>query len=366
MIKKQEFITETPFDDQFLEEDFLRSIYTSKIIPDITTKEYFNLKKLNLIINILGHLSVKHPDNETIKLQYEHLTDIANNVNIDLYEIDSFDNDLYFIRDMGYIYNSRKKNHNIKIGRIYPISVSVLFLTRQIRYYLFKDIYTDVDLVNSHPSILLAFAKKHNINCECLEKYVTNRDEVMTELKLKSNNLETNDSIKKKILVFLNSPTTPKTRVSFYMSLHSEILKIRDKIWRIFMSNETPMKEYLKTSKYFEEKTIEQQKVSAQSIYCFTEESFLLMSLYVFLKKKADINSTELSFVPIFDGALIRFVNRSVDNELKDFVNQFNSTIYPFTFKIKDFEPDWDIDLNEDIIKKYEKCDFLCYENMKK
>jgi len=55
-------------------------------------------------------------------------------------------------------------------------------LTRQIRYYLFKDFYTDVDLVNAHLTILLDFAMYNNIDCPSLFLLVNNRNDIFNTI----------------------------------------------------------------------------------------------------------------------------------------------------------------------------------------
>ena len=45
---------------------------------------------------------------------------------------------------------------------------------RKIRHTLCKDIYDDLDFVNSHPTILEWYCKQHNIVCDNLSRYVHN------------------------------------------------------------------------------------------------------------------------------------------------------------------------------------------------
>jgi hypothetical protein len=83
----------------------------------------------------------------------------------------------YFERDMLYGYPS-----NEQISRIYPEFSSMTLLTRQIRYYLFKYFYTDVDLVNAHLTILLDFAMYNNIDCPSLFLLVNNRNDIFNTI----------------------------------------------------------------------------------------------------------------------------------------------------------------------------------------
>ena len=47
------------------------------------------------------------------------------------------------------------------------------------RGLLMRDIATDIDMSNAHPTILLYICKKHNIHCSELEYYINNRDECL-------------------------------------------------------------------------------------------------------------------------------------------------------------------------------------------
>ena len=58
-------------------------------------------------------------------------------------------------------------------------------LSRNLRNLLIQEIYDDLDMVNSAPSILLNICKKHNINTPNLEDYVNNRDKYVDNLKNK-------------------------------------------------------------------------------------------------------------------------------------------------------------------------------------
>jgi hypothetical protein len=363
--KKEKFIEDftketllKEYDSELFDGTFFNHTLQNPLVgvADITTKEYYSLKRLNLIITIYEHLSIMN-DDPSIKSQYECLKAIANDYNIKLYE---FDNELFSVRELVYVYNSKKTSPDIKIGRLYPSASSALLLNRQVRYFLFKDVYTDVRLVNSHPTILLDFAQQHDILCPTLQKYVLHRDEVVSDLILLSNNKEDKSSVKKKILIHLNTPikyiTKPDT---FYSRLHLEISEIRNKIWEIHVAQPSMLRTYLMGSENFLKKTDTQKLLTAQSLYCFTQESDLLMSLYEFLKNKSKLHETELSFLPIFDGALVRYLDRSVQDKLKVFVIEYNSQSKLYKFNIEEFKPNWSPNFNEGIIEKYEKIETI-------
>ena len=61
-----------------------------------------------------------------------------------------------------------------QVGRLYNKN-SINTLSREIRYYLLKDEYTNFDIVNAHPTILFEFAKEHSLKLNgSLENYIKN------------------------------------------------------------------------------------------------------------------------------------------------------------------------------------------------
>jgi phage/plasmid-associated DNA primase len=77
------------------------------------------------------------------------------------------------------------KVHNfsqLKYGRIYPSKgLSQSIMRREIRHFLCKDLYWDIDLINAHPVILYNLCQHYDINCCQLEGYVKQRDEVISD-----------------------------------------------------------------------------------------------------------------------------------------------------------------------------------------
>ncbi len=61
-------------------------------------------------------------------------------------------------------------------GRCNPKNMASLFTIRkEIRHTISGDYYTDIDMVNCHPTILYQICKLFDIPCKSLEDYVTNR-----------------------------------------------------------------------------------------------------------------------------------------------------------------------------------------------
>ena len=75
------------------------------------------------------------------------------------------------------------KQRDLKIGRVYATrNLSAINLRKEIRGSLFKNRYVDIDIVNSQPTIFYQISKILKINCPNLERYITNREDVLQEV----------------------------------------------------------------------------------------------------------------------------------------------------------------------------------------
>ena len=60
----------------------------------------------------------------------------------------------------------------LNYGRVYPTKlISQGIIRRQLRHFLCKDLYYDIDIINAHPNILRCVCKKFGITCPYLRKY---------------------------------------------------------------------------------------------------------------------------------------------------------------------------------------------------
>ena len=74
-------------------------------------------------------------------------------------------------------------NIDLKIGRVYAKrNLGAINLRKQIKGSLFKNRYADIDIVNSQPTIFYQISKILKINCPNLERYITNREDVLQEV----------------------------------------------------------------------------------------------------------------------------------------------------------------------------------------
>ena len=69
----------------------------------------------------------------------------------------------------------------LNYGRVYPTKLisQGIIIRRQLRHFLCKDLYFDIDIVNAHPNILRCVCKKFDIPCPYLQKYCRKRDKVL-------------------------------------------------------------------------------------------------------------------------------------------------------------------------------------------
>jgi len=307
--------------------------------------EYYSMLNIIILYNCLSDINLKYPEDKKIKRDYEIVKKIVNFKKYTPFQIEED----YFkvLKYYGY-----PLNYNV--SRIYPVSYcndsSIVFLFRQIKYYLFKDIYKDIDLVNAHSTILYNFATENNINCLRLSLLVHNRDEVFSDI-MKSENKDKN-TVKRKLLVILNLYLLDKEKNTFYREFSHEILNIRETIWNTYVLQDTQIKDYLYHNLEFKSKPLNKQKKSAQTVYCFTKESELVMCLYNTLHKHSKEFNTELSFVPFFDGAYARYKDPVAHSKIIEYIDEVNKLIIPFKFVSKPIEPNWSY-LNESILNNY-------------
>jgi len=251
------------------------------------------------------------------------------------------------------------RSHHCK-GRLYGQRNTMTLISRQCRYYLFRDLYFDVDLKNAHPSMLLFYAQSNNIKAPLLEEYVSNREEFLARITSKSE-MSRNEA-KVQVLRSINVLTDKYLPEELKPLLH-EILPIREHLFNSNLRDKiTELGEYCLTRESFNKRTLDQQKVSLQSHYCTTEESKCLDILReVCLQKglldreaKLSKESRNLSFIPFFDGAYISFNSLKRKVEVESIVADTNDLIAPYVFEVKDIKPEWDY-IDEDDLKYYEK-----------
>ena len=105
---------------------------------------------------------------------------------------------------MSYGLSNKKYSTEYGMGRMYPQGKSIFNFKKSIRNYLIKNICWDIDMINSQPTIALNIAKKYSLKCDSIEKYVNNREWMITDIINKSNNTLNNDEAKEIFITILN------------------------------------------------------------------------------------------------------------------------------------------------------------------
>ena len=143
------------------------------------------------------------------------------------------------LNDLGRKRITYKQKYNCK-NRYYAIGSALTYLKKEIRNSIMPKNIKDIDMVNSHPVVLLNLCQKNELSCNILKDYVENRDMILDSF---GNNRK---SVEEMFLTILNgdfkNSYSDDNRINNYLKLlEKEIIEIQ----KYF---------YAKDKKYFEEK----------------------------------------------------------------------------------------------------------------
>lgn len=305
--------------------------------------------------------------------------------NINYFDIILNTNDISCILTPSDIFLQRtytKKNYNgdKTVGRLYN-GLSINTLPRELRYFLFKDIYIDIDIANAHPSILYEYSIENKLSLNgSLYDYIYNReavvDKIGQELGVEEN--ERTKTVKRYVLMYLN-----KTWDNYYqtpsktlLNLNEDFEAARNHIWSSYkngnLSNfEAPLnmsledkkdKYTLKDGTVDEQKLLNLSKIVLQCFYCQTQESVHLIRLVNYLRDEYLVYSGDnlkftdyypytnkevlagsehtLFIVPFFDGLYISSPCEVFMEELDNLIKEYNDLSNVIVFVRKDIEKD--------------------------
>ena len=140
---------------------------------------------------------------------------------------------------MTLVENELHINKNIK-NRYYAIGSALTYLKKEIRNSIMPKNIRDIDMVNSHPVILLNLCQKNVLSRNILENYVENRDIILDSFG------DNRKSVKEMFLSILNGgfkdAYSDDNRINNYLKLLEKEIK---QIQKYF---------YAKDKRYFEEK----------------------------------------------------------------------------------------------------------------
>jgi hypothetical protein len=245
------------------------------------------------------------------------------------YKIEFINTKLHLKSNSSYGYTKK-----YSYGRLYPIKASISHLSREFRYYLFKGLYNDVDIINAHPSILYNYAVYRDIPMRSLSTLVNNRELFYAKIKTHYGDYSKIDP-KKLALIALNTYKTD-FKSDLLNNLTRDLNEIREKLYEEFYLNDSEFRSAidlrcnLNTSK----KDI---LTKTQSLFCFNRETECVMSFKDFYLNNIHTELREsTSFVPFYDGMYIysdsiSYLNvknmciETVKTDLDDIIDKYNS-----------------------------------------
>ena len=117
-----------------------------------------------------------------------------------------------------YGYSADAKTH----GRQFAIGPSLQGMRRNLRHTITKGLYTDYDIVNAHPTFLMQYCEKHDLDHDALKFYIENRDRCLADLDMPR------DDAKKVPLAIINGGAgrAVAEKPDWLLSLQKEIKSI--------------------------------------------------------------------------------------------------------------------------------------------
>ena len=201
-------------------------------------------------------------------------------------------------------------------NRYYGVGSCLSYLKKEIRNSIMPKNIKDIDMVNSHPVILLNLCQKNNVSCNILKNYVENRNLILDSL---GNNRK---SVKEMFLTILNGGFKEKysndNRINNYLKLlEKEIIEIQ----KYF---------YSKDKRYFE-KRFNYMGKNLSRIVLDIENQILQIMMNYFVSKRVNIFTLE------YDGLKIYSDNKSKHfsiNDLKKIILEKTEINVKLSFKI--------------------------------
>lgn len=229
----------------------------------------------------------------------------------------------YFFSDMGF-------------GRLYAEgSLSLQNFKKEIRHALADDTYTDIDMVNAHPTLIAQYCKKENIECAWLDAYVANRDAWLKRV-MEFHNFSRNDS--KKLILKLcylgnydveESPNQNKLKrlVSLSEELRSiakQISKLNRDVYNLVIDDDTKLNKH----------------ASVLSLIAQRIEHNCLMEAHNFFK----LNGFTVG-VLCFDGLMVEKNKKIISDDILIKCSEFvkKKTGYSINFEIKPMDQGFDV-----------------------
>ena len=226
-----------------------------------------------------------------------------------------------------------KQKYNCK-NRYYGVRNCLSYLEKEIRNSIMPRNIKDIDMVNSHPVILLNLCQKNGIVCNILKNYVDNRDLILASFG------DNRKSVKEMFLTILNGrfkdEYSEDNRINNYLKLlDKESIKIQEYF-------------YSKDKRYFE-RGFNYLGKNLSTIILDVENQILQIMINYFVLKRVNIFTLE------YDGLKIYSDNKSRHfsiNELENIILEKTGINMKLLFKnIVDSFPEFGIRVSTDNIK---------------
>lgn len=217
-------------------------------------------------------------------------------------------------------------------GRLFPQNASLASMPREIRNCLAHEKYYDIDMKNAHPTLLSQYCKKNYIRCDILDKYVSNRDEILD--KICGDSGIDKDEAKQTFLSLLNGGKgggwqIPKYKGTFIYDFKEEIKGIHEAVCRI---NTEEFKKVSRRKDYNKEGTM------MNIVLCKLEHQVLMNAVMFMTEKGYNVDAL------VFDGFMVRKIKElSSDTleELREYIKE--KTDYDIVFVEKTMENSIDL-----------------------
>ncbi|MEW8548359.1 MAG: hypothetical protein AB2693_33055, partial [Candidatus Thiodiazotropha sp.] len=218
-------------------------------------------------------------------------------------------------------------------------------MSRKIRHTLCKDKMLDIDMKNAHPTLLSGYCHAHGIPCDGLDKYISNREEMLAEYMKKNNT--SRDEAKKTLLAIINgkeihlSQDDPDWLVSYYRDMQG----ILEKVCEL-----NPELHELAKKQKTERGSSYNIKGSTVNLLMCKMENQALMAAFDFLTQEG----IEVSAL-VFDGLMI-YKNETLNIEdiLKGCSAAVKKTGHNITFTVKEMDEGYDVPSTMEPIPAFE------------
>lgn len=212
-------------------------------------------------------------------------------------------------------------------GRMYAKGIGGLQnLPRELRHTFAKNMYWDVDMINTQPVLLTCLAEKFHLDCTFLRKYVRNRDSYLNMI-VSCNPSITRDEAKVIVLSIINGGSKqynalqnkPEWLMSFKYEMDSLLKELP-----IRYPEEYALRKKFKKGNY--------NASTVNSVLCEMEHQCLMNAVHFFETKGFRVD------VWMFDGFMVRSssdmsITEGILRETEEYVLQ--QTGYPMKFAIK-------------------------------